>query len=85
MSEKFTVKTADLKCICDPKQFKFKNTAQVAPLETVIGQERAVRAIEFGLNMKSPGYNIFVTGIEVDFWGCCEKADGVVPAGCRSY
>lgn len=64
MSGKFTVKTSDLTCICDPKQFTFKNTSQVAPLESVIGQERAVRAIEFGLDMKSPGYNIFVTGIE---------------------
>ncbi|MCK7512379.1 MAG: AAA family ATPase [Desulfobacterales bacterium] len=30
----------------------------------MIGQERAVQAIEFGLNMRSPGYNIFVTGAE---------------------
>jgi len=29
----------------------------------VIGQERAVQAIDFGLNMKRPGYNIFITGI----------------------
>jgi lon-related putative ATP-dependent protease len=33
-------------------------------LDEVIGQERAVQAIEFGLNMKSPEYNIFVSGIE---------------------
>ena len=44
--------------------FTFKDTSEVNPLEKVIGQERAVQAIEFGLNMKSPGYNIFVTGIE---------------------
>ena len=64
MSPKFKVKTSDLTCTCDPKKFKFKNTSEIKPLETVIGQERAVRAIEFGLNMKSPGYNIFVTGME---------------------
>ena len=64
MSAKFRLKASDLKCICSSKQFKFKDTSQVKPLETVIGQERAVRAIEFGLNMKSPGYNIFVTGID---------------------
>jgi predicted ATP-dependent protease len=29
----------------------------------VIGQERAVQAIDFGLNMQDPGYNIFVTGL----------------------
>ena len=33
-------------------------------LDAVIGQERAVQAIEFGLNMRSAGYNIFVTGTE---------------------
>jgi lon-related putative ATP-dependent protease len=34
----------------------------VTPLDGVIGQERAVQAIEFGLDMASPGYNIFITG-----------------------
>ncbi len=57
--------TADeLKWRCDPALFAFRNTAKVPPLEEVIGQERAVRAIEFGLNMDSCGYNIFVTGSE---------------------
>ena len=58
------IKSSDLRSICDPKMFTFKTTAEVDPLDKVIGQERAVQAIEFGLNIKSPGYNIFVTGIE---------------------
>ena len=64
MRERFEVAFQDLRCICDPKQFDFKNTSQLAPLECVIGQERAVQAIDFGLNMRSSGYNIFVTGQE---------------------
>ncbi len=64
MSKKYEVKTADLRCICDPRVFKFKNTSQIKPINEVIGQKRAVQAIDFGLNMKSPGYNIFVTGLE---------------------
>jgi len=64
MSKKYEVKTADLRCICDPRVFKFKNTSRVKPLSEVIGQKRAVQAIDFGLNMKSPGYNIFVSGLE---------------------
>jgi lon-related putative ATP-dependent protease len=64
MSKKFEVKTADLRSICDHRVFKFKNTSQIKPLSEVIGQKRAVQAIDFGLNMKSPGYNIFVTGLE---------------------
>ncbi|NOQ18809.1 MAG: AAA family ATPase, partial [Desulfobacterales bacterium] len=64
MIKKFELKPAELRSTCDPKMFTFKNTAEVNPLDKVIGQERAVQAIEFGLNMKSPGYNMFVTGIE---------------------
>lgn len=63
MSKKFELKVSDLRLICDPKTFKFKNTSEVKPLDTVIGQERAVQAIDFGLNMQDPGYNIFVTGL----------------------
>ena len=50
--------------MCDSSIFTFKNTEEVDPLDEVIGQKRAVHAIDFGLNMKSPGYNIFVTGLE---------------------
>ncbi len=64
MKKKCGIKFSDLRSICDPNMFTFKNTAEVDPLDKVIGQERAVQAIEFGLNIKSPGYNMFVTGIE---------------------
>jgi lon-related putative ATP-dependent protease len=64
MPQKYEVKAADLRCLCNPKVFKFRNTSQIKPLDEVIGQKRAVQAIEFGLNMKSSGYNIFVTGVE---------------------
>lgn len=47
----------------DPAQFPFETTADVSPLEEIIGQERAVRAIRFGLDIQSPGYNVFVAGL----------------------
>ncbi len=47
----------------DPEQFSFETTADVSPLEEIIGQERAVRAIGFGLDIQSPGYNVFVAGL----------------------
>jgi lon-related putative ATP-dependent protease len=62
MSERLELKPTDLRRACDPSVFKFKDTSELAPLDVVIGQERAVQAIEFGLNMRSPGYNIFITG-----------------------
>ena len=64
MSKTYELTSSDLRYFCDPKIFKFKSTDDIGPLDEVIGQERAVQAIEFGLGMKSSGYNIFVTGIE---------------------
>ncbi len=58
------LKPESLRCICEPEMFDFESTLDIQPLDEVIGQERAVRAIDFGLNMKSQGYNIFVTGPE---------------------
>jgi len=46
----------------DLSMFSFKSTAEIQPLDRVIGQERAVRAIDFGVDMPSYGYNIFAVG-----------------------
>ncbi len=40
----------------------FHSTAEIPSLEGMIGQKRAVKAVEFGLDIKQPGYNIFVAG-----------------------
>ncbi len=64
MPLKNELKPEDLRCVCNPDMFTFESTLEIQPLDVVIGQERAVRAIDFGLNMKSNGYNIFVTGPE---------------------
>ncbi|MDJ0817007.1 MAG: ATP-binding protein [Desulfobacterales bacterium] len=64
LSKKLELKVSDLRGVCDHRVFKFKNTAEIKPLDEIIGQERAVQALEFGLNMNHSGYNIFVTGLE---------------------
>ncbi|WP_425058038.1 hypothetical protein SCACP_26800 [Sporomusa carbonis] len=48
---------------CDENVFDFATTETVPPLEVMIGQERAVKAVEFGLFTKNPGYNIFISGL----------------------
>lgn len=48
--------------ICDPIIFKFRDTSQVTPLEEAIGQDRAVRAIAFGIDIGSPGYHMYALG-----------------------
>ncbi len=46
----------------DPGVFTFTTTAELEPLGQVIGQERAVRAIDFGIEMPGDGYNIYAMG-----------------------
>lgn len=43
-------------------QFNFNTTADLQPLEGVLGQARAVQALQFGISMQRPGYNVFVMG-----------------------
>jgi len=47
---------------CDPKQFDFETTADLNAEITVIGQERAVEAIRFGIGIGQSGYNLFALG-----------------------
>ncbi len=53
-----------LRYTCDPAQFLFRTTAEVAPLDTIIGQERAVEALKLGLGIRDvkSRYNIYVAG-----------------------
>ncbi|MFQ5811659.1 MAG: AAA family ATPase [Anaerolineae bacterium] len=51
-----------LRRICDPQMLGCETTEEVEPLETIIGQERAVRALEFGLGIQELGFNIYVAG-----------------------
>jgi lon-related putative ATP-dependent protease len=64
MTEPTELSHKALRSVCDPGQFNFASTAELEPLDDVIGQKRAVQAINFGLNMNIPGYNIFVSGID---------------------
>jgi lon-related putative ATP-dependent protease len=47
---------------CDPGLFSFKTTDELPPLEEVVGQERALRSLDFGLGLMDHGYNIYVLG-----------------------
>ncbi len=51
-----------LRNACDPDIFPFKTTAEVPPDLHIIGQPRGTQAIDFGLHITSPGYNIYVLG-----------------------
>lgn len=47
---------------CDPASLPFETTAELPPLEGMIGQQRAQRALELGVEIAGPGYNIYVCG-----------------------
>ena len=47
----------------DPQQFSFETTEELEHLPNgMIGQQRAVKAMEFGLSVEQTGYNLFVVG-----------------------
>lgn len=47
---------------CDPNVFTFKTTEEVPTLQEIIGQDRALKSIEFGLGITNHNYNIYVLG-----------------------
>ena len=47
---------------CDPSVFAFNTTDELPDAIETIGQERALRAIDFGLNLENSGFNIFMLG-----------------------
>ena len=47
---------------CDPAQFDFETTAELTAGTEIVGQERAVDAVRFGIDIRRPGYNLFVLG-----------------------
>ena len=53
----------ELRWKCDPGIFDFDSTVNVDPVEGIVGQERALNAIKLGVDMKSPGYNIYIAGL----------------------
>lgn len=47
---------------CDPGQFSFRTTDELEPLTDIVGQPRAIDAVQFGVDIPHHGYNIFAFG-----------------------
>ena len=52
----------DLKFTFNPNVFKFEDTSEITFMETEIGQERGIKALEFGVNVDIKGYNLYLEG-----------------------
>ena len=53
---------SELRRTVDAATLGFKSTAELEPILGLIGQERALKAIQFGANIKSHDFNVFVLG-----------------------
>ncbi|HWP95745.1 MAG TPA: ATP-binding protein [Syntrophomonadaceae bacterium] len=61
-TKKFLIRPSQLRKKCRPSMFKFITTRELEPHKGIIGQERALRSLDFGLDMDIPGYNIYLSG-----------------------
>ena len=59
----FALQAHELFRACDPAGLGFTSTAELPGLAGMIGQADALAALEFGIAMDAPGYNVFVLGM----------------------
>ncbi len=62
MKSKNELNYTDLKMTCNTNLFKFKTTQELEPIQSGIGQDRGIRALEFGLQVDVKGYNLYLEG-----------------------
>ncbi len=62
LTDKCRLSAQKLRWNCDPKQFSFKSTKELPDLVDAVGQERAIRSIEFGLGVHDTGFNLYISG-----------------------
>ena len=51
-----------LKYVCNPDVFKFETTDEIKANYKGIGQDRAIEALEFGLQIDTRGFNVYLEG-----------------------
>ena len=62
MKRKNELSYKDLKNYCNPNTLNFDDTSTLESINTGIGQERGIKALEFGLNVDIKGYNLYLEG-----------------------
>src|SRR5271168_697380 len=48
---------------CDPATVPFASTKNAPIVEGELGQDRALRALQMGVELNAPGYNLFICGL----------------------
>ena len=62
MTQIKAITVEQLRAFCEPAQFSFKTTDDLPDYEGIVGQERAIDAMSFGIGMKRTGYNMYLMG-----------------------
>ena len=62
MKNKNELNYKQLKMTCNPEVFKFETTQELEPIQTGIGQDRGIKALEFGIQVDVKGYNLYIEG-----------------------
>jgi lon-related putative ATP-dependent protease len=61
MAKELTAEQVRLQC--PPDVFKCDSTEELEPKDGIIGQDRALSALKFGLNIAKAGFNVYVSGL----------------------
>lgn len=62
MTQIKAITAEQLRSFCEPAQFSFTTTDDLPDYEGIVGQERAIDAMSFGIGIKRTGYNMYLMG-----------------------
>lgn len=62
MSQIKAISTQQLRSFCEQAEFNFTTTNDIPDFEGMVGQERAIEALSFAVEIDRPGYNMYLMG-----------------------
>lgn len=62
MSQIKTLDAEKLRIFCEKSELSFKTTDDLPDFEGIVGQERAIEALSFAVEIDRPGYNMYLMG-----------------------
>ena len=62
MSQIKAISAQQLRSFCEQAEFNFTTTNEIPDFEGMVGQERAIEALSFAVEIDRPGYNMYLMG-----------------------
>ena len=62
MSQIKAISALQLRSFCERAEFNFTTTNDIPDFEGMVGQERAIEALSFAVEIDRPGYNMYLMG-----------------------